>query len=286
MPALTQRRQAVIFLLIAAILWSTSGFLVKIITWQPFSILSARCIIAALVMLIYLKGKPDFHWTRWQVLGAISYVGIQWTFLSATKMTTAANAIFLQYTAPLYLIPLAYWFLDERPHLADWLSMAAIFGGLFFFFGDRLSLHGLYGNLLAILSGVFNAFLTICLRKQKDGRPVDTILLGNILGGLLGLPFLLDETLTLASLGIALYLGVFQIGLSFILYSIAIRRVQAIEATLIVTLEPILNPVWVYLALGEAPGQYALTGILLVLGGVLGRAIVSARTPAATVAEA
>jgi drug/metabolite transporter (DMT)-like permease len=128
--------------------------------------------------------------------------------------------------------------------------------------------------------------LTICLRKQKDGRPVDTILLGNILGGLLGLPFLLDETLTLASLGIALYLGVFQIGLSFILYSIAIRRVQAIEATLIVTLEPILNPVWVYLALGEAPGQYALTGILLVLGGVLGRAIVSARTPAATVAEA
>ncbi len=263
----------------AAILWSSSGFLVKIITWQPFSILSARCMIASLVMFAYLKGKVDFHWTRWQVLGAISYVGIQWTFLTATKLTTAANAIFLQYTAPLYLIPLAFWFLNERPQLADWVAMAVIFSGLFFFFGDRLSLDGLYGNLLAILSGMFNAFLTICMRKQKEGNPVKTILLGNLLGIVLGLPFLLGETFSASSAGIILYLGVFQIGLSFILYSTAIRHVQAIESTLIVTLEPILNPIWVYLALGEAPGQYAFIGILLVLGGVAGRAVVSVRVP-------
>jgi len=294
MSGLTQRRRAVLFLLIAALLWSSSGFLVKIITWQPLSILSARSLFAALVFFLYLKTerrpvlglkpvanppKRILGWTRWQVLGALSYVGLQLTFLTAVKMTTAANAIFLQYTAPLYLIPLAYWFLHERPQLADWAAMTVIFTGLFFFFGDRLSLDGLYGNILAILSGVCNALLTISMRKQREGETARIILLGNLIGALVGLPSLLSETFSLPAVGIVFYLGVFQMGLSYILYSVAIPHVQAIEATLIVTLEPILNPVWVYLVIGEAPGRYALAGILLVLGGVAGRAVVSARLP-------
>ncbi len=110
------------------------------------------------------------------------------------------------------------------------------------------------------------------------GVPANTILLGNFFGAIIGLPFLLQETFTLSSVGTILFLGIFQIGISFILYSIAIKYVHALESTLIVTLEPVLNPVWVFLVLGEIPGKLAFMGGILVLGAVIGRAVVSSHT--------
>ena len=269
------RVQAIVFLILTAVLWSSSGLIVKIMDWRPLSILSARSVIASLLFLVYLRRLPT-RWSRWQIIGAIGYAGAQSLFIMATKLTTAANAIFLQYTSPIYIALLGYWLLHERPRRADWIAMPVIFAGLVLFFGDHLNLEGLYGNLLAVLSGVSTAVMMLCMRSQKAGVPAYTVLLGNILSAIIGLPFLWRETWTLRYAGITLYLGLFQIGLSFLLYSVAIKHVRALESTLILTLEPILNPLWVLVVLGEVPGPLATIGGMVVLGAVTARAVSSA----------
>jgi drug/metabolite transporter (DMT)-like permease len=277
MDSLKKRRQAIGLLVVAAVLLSSSGLLVKIITWQPLSILSGRSLLAAVVFWIFLR-RPRLRWTPVQIVGALGYVLAQLFFIMATKLTTAANAIFLQYTLPIYVMIFGYWFLDEKPQRADWVALIVIFSGLFLFFVDHLDFNGLSGNILGICSGMAMAVLMLCMRKQKDGSPADTILLGNFMGIVIGLPSLLHENYSLFSVGVISYLGIFQIGLSFVLYSIAIRHVQVLESTLILTLEPILNPLWVFLVIHETPGPMACIGGLLVIGAVTVRAIVSART--------
>lgn len=271
------RRQAILLLLLTGSLWSSSGLFIKLSSWGPLAILSSRSLIAALVLLLYLRSLP-LRWSRWQIVGAVAYVAMQIFFISSTKLTTAANAIFLQFAAPLYLVILGFWFLGERPQRADWLSMPVIFAGMLLFFGDDLSLAGLWGNVFGILGGVMMAVMIMCLRRQKMGNPAQTVLLGNLLAGLVGLPFLLRETFTPTDVGLILYLGIFQLGLPFILYAIVIKHTPALEATLIVSIEPILNPIWVFLALGEVPGPLAFVGAVIVLGAVLTRAVISARS--------
>jgi len=278
MNVIGTRRGAVVMLVFTAALWSTSGLLIKLIGWGPLAIMGGRSLIASFIVLIYLK-RVDVHFTRYQVLGALCYVAVQVLFISATKLTTAANAIFLQYASPIYVVVLGYWFLKEKPLRADWAAMGVIFAGLLLFFGDQLSFDGLSGNILAILSGMAFAGTMLFMRLQKDGTPANTILLGNVLAALVGLPFVLRENIRPTDIGIILYLGIFQMGLSYVLYSIAIKHIHMLEGNLILALEPILNPIWVFLVVGEKPGPLALLGGLLVISAVIFRAVVSARAP-------
>lgn len=266
-------------LLTAAVFLSTSGLFIKLISWQPLAILSGRSLLAAIVFFVYLayQRQLTYRWTRLQVVGAVAYVSTQLLFIMATKLTTAADAIFLQYAAPLYVVLLGYWFLGERPQRADLLTMPVIFLGMLLFFGQALSFEGMLGNILAVLSGVTMAVMIVCLRAQKGGVPANTIMLGNIIGFLVGLPFLLQETFAASDVAIIVYLGLFQLGIPFLMYTAAVRQLQALETALIVSLEPILNPIWVFLVLDEVPGQLALLGGALVVGAVAVRAFISAR---------
>jgi drug/metabolite transporter (DMT)-like permease len=273
---MTDRRKAVLFLALAAVLWSTSGIFLKTLNWQPLAVLAGRSFFSGLVFLVYLRRIPR-RFTRWQWVAALSSVLTQLLYITAIQMTTAANAIFLQYTAPIYILLLGYWFLREKPSRADWMAMLVIFSGLGLFFGDKLSPGGLTGNLLAILSGVTMAMMMVAMRAQKDGSPAESFLLANLLGLLLGGYFVFQQPWTVANWASVTYLGVFQIGLAFLLYSMAIKVIPALEATLIATLEPILNPVWVFFFLGERPGPLALIGGLVVLAGVVISSIASAR---------
>jgi drug/metabolite transporter (DMT)-like permease len=273
------RRKAILFLIVAAVLWSTSGILVKVLPWSPIGVLAGRSIFSSLVFLFYLRRFP-FRPTRWQLFAAGSYILTQFFYISSIRLTTAANAIFLQYTAPIYIIFLAYWLLREKPSRADWVSMAIIFAGFGLFFGDKLSLDGFYGNLMAVLSGISLAMMTVAMRAQKDGSPAESFLLANVVTAILGFYFVWQEPWTLVNwVGIA-YLGIFQIGLSFLLYAIAIKVIPALETTLIGTLEPILNPIWVFLFISEVPGPLAMIGGLVVLSGVVVSAVTSAREKA------
>ena len=274
----TPHTRAVIFLLLTALLWSSGGLFVKVIDWQPLSIFGGRGIIASLVFLLVLRGVR-LRYSRMQLAGAAGYAAAQFLFILATKLTAAANAIFLQYTAPIHVLLLGYWILGERPLRIDWITMGAIFAGLLLFFGDALNLEGLYGNIAAVLSGISMAVMMVCMRAQKDGRPADIVLLGSLFSALIGLPSLLQESWTLPDVGIILYLGFFQTSLAFILYTRAIRQVRALESILILTLEPILNPLWVLLVVGEVPGPLAIAGGTIVIGAVVARALAGPAGP-------
>lgn len=276
MNSLSERRKAVLFLVLAAVLWSTSGVLVKIMDWQPLAILAGRSLFGSIVFLIYLRRIPR-RFNRWQLSAAAAFILTQFLFITSTKLTTAANSIFLQYTAPIYVMLLAYWFLGEKPSRTDWLSMLVIFIGLTLFFGDQLSPEGFYGNLLAILSGVTSAVMIVSFRAQKDGSPAESNLIGFLFTATLGIPFILKETWTVNSWLILAFLGIFQIGFAFIFFTQGIKHIPALEANLIGTLEPVLNPIWVFLFYGESMGKFALICGLILLGGVILSAVGSAR---------
>ena len=200
------RRTSIIFIVIAATLWSTSGVLLKIIDWQPIAILAGRSIFSSIVLFIYLRRIPT-KWTRWKLLASVAYILTQFLYIWSIKLTTAANAIFLQYTAPVYVILLALWFLHERPSRVDWSSMLIIFIGMILFFGDKLSAQGFYGNILAVISGITSALMIVSMRAQKDGVPAESILAANIFTAIMGIPFILKESWTVTNWFILLYLG-------------------------------------------------------------------------------
>ncbi len=271
------RKSAILLLITAAVLWSTSGLFIKIIDWRPLSILSGRSIVSFFVFLIYLR-RFWMKWSRLQTTGALAYVGVQLFFVISTKLTAAANAIFLQYTAPLYILLFGYGFLGERPSRSDWITMPVIFLGLLLFLGDGLRFSGIRGNLFGALSGLSMASMMMCMRREKSGEPGTLILMGCLIGILIGFPSLLQETFTLQSVGIILFLGIFQMGLSYVFFSIAIKYLNALESSLILFIEPVFNPVWVFLVIGEIPGDLALVGGMLVIGTAVARAVISARS--------
>jgi drug/metabolite transporter (DMT)-like permease len=277
MPAThTSRRRAIALLVLTALLWSTSGLFIKLLHWQPVSIFSARGLVASMVFLIWLRRFP-LRITLSLAAGVAGYMGAQFLFIFSTRLTTAANAIFLQYTAPIYVLLLGVWFLRERPLLIDWITMVVIFAGMLLFFGHDLALEGLYGNLAAILGGVALAVMFVATRAQKDSHPAQIFLIGSCLGGMIGLPSLLQETWNPTDVAIVVYLGIFQTGLASALYSIAIRQVPALESNLILMLEPVLNPLWVFLFIGESPDSLALAGGAVVLGAIAARAVAGVR---------
>ena len=262
-----------IFLLLAAILWSLGGVLIKSIDWHPMAIAGGRSAIAIPLMLACI-GWPKFSFSRAQIGGAIGYALTVILFVFATRMTTAANAIFLQYTAPIYVAVIGRWYLGERALRIDWLVIAVALGGIALFFLDRLTVSGFWGNIVALCSGLAFASVAIFLRKEKAGSPVTSIILGNVIVAVAGAPFMLQSSLGDGGVWRLLLLGTLQLGLPYVLYATAIKHVTALEATLIPLLEPVLNPLWVMLTLGERPGGWAMVGAALVLAAVLTRGAV------------
>lgn len=254
----------------AGVLWSLGGLLIKWVQWNPLAIAGARSAIAALVLLAFLR-RPRFSWSYAQIGGAIAYAATVIMFVAATKLTTAANAILLQFTAPIYAALFGAWFLGERVRGRDWTIIAIVIGGMALFFFDRLTVGGLWGNILALASGVTYAATAMFLRKQKDGSPLESVLLGNVLTALIGLPFTFQGAPGGSTWIGLILLGVFQLGLSYVLYSAALKRIAVLEAVLVTAIEPLLNPLWVFLALGEMPGQWAIVGGLIVLAAITGR---------------
>jgi drug/metabolite transporter (DMT)-like permease len=208
----------------------------------------------------------------------VGYASCTIAFCTATKLTTAANAILLQYTAPVWIALFGAWLLGERATRYDWITIAVVLCGMGLFFAEGLEAAHLAGNLIAVLSGVCFAGMTIALRGQKDGSPVESIILGNALAFLIGLPWIARAPALSAAGWLSLgTLGLFQLGASYWFYARAIKHVTALEAVLIPVIEPILNPVWVLLAVGERPAALSLVGGAIVLAAVTLRALHSIR---------
>ena len=269
--------RSVLLLVAAALCWSLGGLLIKSVNWPPLAVSGGRGLIAALFLYATNRGLR-FHFSRVQLLGAVGYAACTITFCVATKLTTAANAILLQYTAPVWIALFGAWFLGERATRADWCTIGAVLVGMTLFFADNLELANVLGNALAAASGIFFAGMTIALRKQKDTSASESIILGNLLAFVVGLPWIIGApALSTGGWLALLLLGTVQLGVSYWLYARAIKHVTALEAVLIPVIEPILNPVWVVFATGEKPSPLALVGGVIVLTAVTLRAVASVR---------
>ena len=255
-----ERKNAIVLLLVAGAMWSLGGLLIKSIPWHPLAISGMRGGIAAIVIYAFSKDKKIII-TFDKILAACFYTLVVTLFVISNKLTTAGNAILLQYTAPVYVALFGYMFLGEKSTFIDWITILILLGGLTLFFLDDLSFDGYLGNALAILSGMFFAALTITLRRQKDNNPSDSILLGNILTLIIGLPVIISETsFDLHSIILILVLGIIQLGVPYIFYTTEIKYVTALDAIIFPIIEPILNPILVFFILGEALGPWAFLG--------------------------
>jgi drug/metabolite transporter (DMT)-like permease len=263
-----RRSTAIMLLLATALLWSTGGLLIKWVQWPMLAISGGRSAIAA-VFLILVFRPGFFRLNRYLVGGALAYAACVTFFVVANKMTSAANAILLQYTAPLHVAIFGCWFLGERPRRVDWIALALALAGMVLFFLDDLTIDGFWGNAAALLSGVGFAWMALFLRKQKDTDPLHSVILGNLTAAVIALPVMFRSAPSMQGWIGLLLLGVFQIGIAYALFALAIRHVTALEALLIPTIEPILNPVWVFFLLGERPGTMAVIGGIIILAAVL-----------------
>jgi drug/metabolite transporter (DMT)-like permease len=262
---LKDHRKGILAVLIAAILWSTSGVFVKLISLSSLQILFFRSVFSTLTVLAIFK-KDAVRVNTLTIVNGLFYSGILIGFVTSTKMTTAANAIFLQYTAPIYVLILEPLLLKTKFERVNIITIIISFIGMSLFFIGKLSPGDFRGNIIALLSGVAFAAFLLGMRKNKPEYQFSSIFYGNIfvclfcsfsVWGIKEIP--LKDFMMIA------YLGIFQIGVAYSVFSYGLKKVYAIEASLISMIEPVLNPVWTFFGYGEVPSIFAIIGGVIIL---------------------
>lgn len=280
---MNQHRRSVLLIVLAAVLWSTGGVLIKATSLDAFQTSMWRSLFASLAIAILARPKKILMDST-TLVASLAYAATLILFVLGTKLTTAANAILLQYTAPIYILVLAHIVLNEKMTRIGVVTVVLCIMGMVIFFLDKLSPEGMVGNLAALSSGIAFAVMTVFLRKNKGGEPVSAILFGNIWiviscavislvrNSLLNAFALSSEDALMTG-----FLGVFQIALPYVLFVHAIKQIPALEASLLSMLEPILNPIWVMLFVGEFPSVNAVIGGSVIIGAVALQHMVAAR---------
>jgi DME family drug/metabolite transporter len=264
-----------LLLFAAAFLFSTGGAAIKACSLTSWQVAGFRCGIAAVVLLILLP-EARHGWTWRTGLVGLTYAATMILFVLATKLTTSANAIFLQSTAPLYLMILGPFVLNERIRRIDVLVIAAVAGGaVLLLLGSEhagaTAPDPARGNILALLTGLVWAVTLAGLRwlGRQHGTTdpaAATVIIGNIVAFAASLPFALPVVrIGPADLAVLLYLGVFQIGLAYVALTRSIRHIPALEASTLLMVEPVFNPIWTWLIHGERPSSLALAGGSLII---------------------
>lgn len=255
--------------LLTALIWSSGGLAVKITNCPADALTGWRCFFCLVLFGLFYRKEKLLTFSKAQWAGAIAYFLMAYFYIAATQLTTAANAILLQYTAPVYVALLSIWLLKEKVKKKDWFVIAAVFLGMILFFVDKAGIGNMLGNVLGVLSGISFATFIVCTRMQKNAHPAGSIFLGNVIALVVCLPSMIVTPLTEDAIFGGMYLGLIYGGLSYIIYSACIRYVSALSAILIATIEPVLNPVWVFFLVGETPSSYAILGGGIVVVSIL-----------------
>lgn len=257
------KRKAIFQMLICATLWSTGGIFIKLIPWNPFVIAGWRSLISAVTVYIFLRtAKIKFVFNRRAVLEGIFMCLTFMAFVTANKLTTSANAIVLQFTAPLFLMVFSAVFYHERFKRADLIAVIATMGGIALFFLDKLAGGYVLGNIVAILSGVSMAAMFLAIGKSNEDARMGGMMLGHLFTAAVGIPFTFftPTPISTSSVLCILGLGVIQLGIPYILLCLSSKHCPPLACSLLGAVEPLLNPVWVFVFSGEAPGTLALIG--------------------------
>lgn len=264
-------RKSILQMTLCSVLWSISGVLIKLIPWNAMVLAGLRSLISAGVFAVYfVLSRRRFTVDRRMLRLALMIPAMSICFIFANKLTTAANAIVLQYTAPVFLLLYESLFRKKRFRAGDYWGVAFTMAGVGLFFLDQLKGGALLGNLLAILAGMFFAGTMFSVEDVGEDARLSGLALGHLMTAVVGVPFLFlyGAPMRFESAAAILVLGVFQLGIPYILYGLAASHCPPLTLTLLAALEPILNPVWVFLFIGEAPGRTALLGGVLVLVSV------------------
>lgn len=255
-------------MLICAALWSVAGIFIKLIPWNGFAVAGMRSLIAGLTIAVYmLITRRRYILSRRTVIGGIMTAGVYTCFTVANKLTTAANAIVLQFTCPVFIVILSAIFLKQRIRKNDLAVVIATLAGIALFFFDQLKPGYILGNFVAIAAGMFMAVMFILVGNMEGDERFSTITNGQFLTFFVGLPFIIatKPEFTAAATASILVLGVFQLGISYILYVKSTQYCPPLACCLLGALEPLLNPVWVLIFDGERPGVWALIGGIIVV---------------------
>jgi len=272
------RQRGTLFVFLAAVLYSIGGLCIKVIPWNGMSINSARNLVSIAVIGAYLAlTRHRLRLNRFVALGAVSVCGTNTLFSLANKLTTAANTIVLQFTAPIFVMLLSSLFWKKKPKMLDILTCILVLAGVGCFFIDGLEMGGMLGNFLALLSGLTYAGVFL-LNEMPDSDPISSVFWGDVLSVVIGLPFLMQETaFTVTAVTSVIILGAFQVALAYILMCIGLRTTPPVTASLISGIEPILNPLLVAVFWREEVGTLALIGAAIVIFSVVGYNILRSR---------
>ena len=283
MPAKTSSKlPPQVLVLIAVLMWSTGGVLIKLTSLDAYQVTFFRSLLAAVTVLI-LTRKNGVRINLFGAITSVIYAVLLFLFVWATKHTSAANAIFLQYTAPIYILIFAPFIIGEKFHWRDLVTIVFCIAGMSLFFVGKLEITDYWGNFAALGSGIFLGLYIMLLRHPRafGMNPVITVIYGNFLLALLTLPSGLAAlpTLTLRDLSLVAALGIFQIGLSYMLFIKGVTGgTRPLDASIIGFFEPILNPVWVFVFYGEQPSKWAILGGIIIVATVAGHTFVQYRS--------
>lgn len=275
----TAKFPPVLYVALGVSLWSLGGVLFKLTSVSGYEANLGRCLFAV-VTIFFLTRRQGLRINKYALLNSLFYTGALSFFALANKKTTAANAIFLQYTAPIYVLVLAPFILKEKFRWTDLITVFACLGGMSLFFLDQNAVGNLspesqfQGNILALASGVcFGVYMLLLRHPQMlKQNPAVSVFYGNLMAILFMLPFVVraPSAWTSQDLMAVAVLGVFQIGLAYYFFTLGVAKgVRSLDASIIGFIEPILNPVWVFLVVGEVPGTWALLGGAVIVAAVI-----------------
>jgi DME family drug/metabolite transporter len=263
------RRTGILFIVIAALLWSTGGIGIKAVTDSALKVTFYRSIFAAItLLLVFRRDAVSVRPTPAFLTAVISYGGCLTTFVVATKLTTAANAIFLQYAGVIWVLLLSPLVLREAMRRHDVIAILGAMSGMALFFVGKFEARGMTGNAMALVSSVFFATMVLALRREHHASRA-AVTWGNVVLAIALLPFVWNDlALTTTSFLVLLFLGVFQIGIAYAFFVKGLQHVTATQASLTGMLEPVANPIWVLLFLHERPSAFAIAGGVIVLAAI------------------
>ncbi len=271
--------------IVAALLFSTGGLCIKWTDLDAWQVSGGRSMVAALVFAVVLRVRPrSVSWGS--VVAGVAYAATMVGFVVANKLTTAANTIFLQSTAPLYVVFLAPLLLGEvrRRQDAPIVLVVGLGLGLFFVGTDPAFVtapNPALGNLIAAADGVFWALTLLSLRwlsTDASAALPGALVVGNLLAALASLPFAFPVEVSAMDFAVVVYLGAFQIGVAYLFMIAGMRSLTALEASMLLLIEPVLSAVWAWMAFGERPGAWSMIGCVLILTGALGKSALDARS--------
>ena len=262
---MNERRAGILYIVIAALLWSTGGIGIKAVVDPPLKVTFYRSVFAAITLFLLFPRNVRVRPAPSFIVAILGYGMCLTSFVIATKWTTAANAIFLQYAGVVWVLLLSPIVLKEAMKRRDVIAIVVAMSGMALFFVGKFEPRGMAGNAMALLSSIFFATIILALRRDREASRA-AVTWGNVVLAVALFPFVANDlALTMKSFLALLFLGVFQIGVAYAFFVKGLQHVTATQASLIGMLEPVANPIWVLLFLGERPSIFAIAGGAVVL---------------------